>query len=72
MNRTVQIKLPPKLSKQVGIAAKRQRITSSQFVRASLQTSLFREELERARQVLVPAARRVGLNSDKAIFKAFS
>ncbi len=72
MRNAVTLSFPPELTKQIDAAAKRRGQTRSQYVQEVMKKSLFREQLEAARKVLVPLARKQGFYTDEDIFKAVS
>jgi predicted transcriptional regulator len=72
MRNALTISLPAELAKQLDQVAKRLGQTRSQFVQDSVKKSLVREQLEAARKIGVPAARRAGWYTDEDIFRAVS
>ncbi len=72
MRNAVTISLPAEMAEQLDKVAKDLGQTRSQFIQDSVKKSLFREQLEAARKIGVPAARRIGWYTDEDIFKAVS
>ena len=72
MLNAVTVSLPSDLAEQLDAAAKKSGQSRSQYVQDALKSKLFRERLDAARRIAVPAARKAGFYTDEDIFKAVS
>lgn len=72
MRTTLTISLPPATRKEVARAAKRRKLSESEFVRRALQTQIWHDAFEETRRQLVPKARARGIYSDEDVFKLVS
>jgi Arc/MetJ-type ribon-helix-helix transcriptional regulator len=72
MRATLTISLPPALRRDVSRAAKRRRMSESEFVRTAVQRQLWTEAFEETRRQVVPRARAAGLYTDDDVFKVVS
>ncbi len=72
MRATLTISLPSETRAQVSRAAKRRKLSESEFVRRALQTQLWQDAFEESRRKLGPRARAKGVYTDEDIFKLVS
>ncbi len=72
MRATLTISLPSETREQVSRAAKRRKLSESEFVRRALQTQLWQDAFEESRRKLAPRARANGMYTDEDIFKRVS
>jgi len=72
MRTTLTISLPPKVRDEVARAAKRGRVSESEFVRRALQLQLWQDAFEATRRKLAPAARARKIYTDEDVFKQVS
>ena len=72
MRATLTISLPSETREQVSRAAKRRKLSESEFVRRALQTQLWQDAFEESRRKLAPRARANGMYTDEDIFKQVS
>ena len=72
MRTTLTISLPPATRKEVARAAKRRKLSESEFVRRALQTQIWNDAFEETRRKLVPKARARGIYTDEDVFKLVS
>ena len=72
MRNAMTISFPPELAKQQDVAVKKNGKSRSRFIQDAVRNQLFREQIESARRIGVPAARRAGWYTDEDIFKAVS
>ena len=66
------ISLPPTLRRQLGRVAKGQGMTESEFVRRAVQQQVWADAFDKARRMLVPKARALGIYTDEDVFKVVS
>lgn len=72
MRDTLTISLPKKLRQELAKAAKRERVSQSEFVRAAVQDRLWQDAINASRRRLVPKARSAGIYTDEDVFKRIS
>ena len=72
MRATMTISLPPLLRREVSRAAKRQRVSESEFVRRAVQQQLWADAFEESRRQLAPRASAQHLYTDEEVFKIIS
>jgi len=72
MRATLTVSLPPALRRDVARAAKRRRVSESEFVRTAVQRQLWSDAFEETRRQVVPRARAAGLYTDEDVFKVVS
>lgn len=72
MRTTLTVSLPPQTRAEVSRAAKRRRLSESEFVRRALQTQLWQDAFEESRRKLGPRARALGIYTDEDVFKRIS
>jgi predicted transcriptional regulator len=72
MRTTLTISLPPETRRRLASAARRRKLSESEFVRRALQTQLWNDAFEESRRRLVPKARARGIYTDEDVFKLVS
>ena len=72
MRETLTISLPKGMRRQISKAAKSEGISQSEYVRRALARDQFKSSLAKAREVLVPQARQMGIYTDEDVFKLIS
>lgn len=72
MRATLTISLPPQTRAQLARAAKRRKLSESEFVRRALQTQLWQDAFEESRRRLAVRARALGIYTDEDVFKQIS
>ncbi len=72
MRTTLTISLPPKVRDEVSRAARRGRVSESEFVRRALQMQLWQDAFEETRRKLAPGARARKIYTDEDVFKQVS
>lgn len=72
MRATLTISLPPETRAEIARAAKRRKLSESEFVRRALQTQLWQDAFEESRRKLAAPARARGIYSDEDVFKLVS
>ena len=72
MRATLTISLPPQTRAELARAARRRKLSQSEFVRRALQTQLWQDAFEESRRELVPRARAMGIYTDEDVFKQIS
>ena len=72
MRATLTISLPPRTRAELARAARRRKLSQSEFVRRALQTQLWQDAFEESRRELAPRARAMGIYTDEDVFKQIS
>ena len=72
MRATLTISLPPQTRAELARAARRRKLSQSEFVRRALQTQLWQDAFEESRRKLAPRARAMGIYTDEDVFKQIS
>lgn len=72
MRATLTISLPLPLRRDVSRAAKKNRVSESEFVRDAVKRRLWGEAFETSRRKAVPQARARGICTDEDVFKIVS
>ena len=72
MRATMTISLPPPLRRDVARAAKKDRVSESEFVRRALKRQIWGEAFEETRRKAIPQARAAGIYTDEDVFKIVS
>jgi Arc/MetJ-type ribon-helix-helix transcriptional regulator len=72
MRATLTISLPPLLRRDVSRAAKKDRVTESEFIRRAVKRQLWVEAFEESRRKAIPQARAAGIYTDEDVFKIVS
>lgn len=66
------ISLPPQTRAELARAARRRKLSESEFVRRALQTQLWQDAFEASRRKLSARARAMGIYTDEDVFKQVS
>ena len=72
MRATLTISLPPQTRAELARAARRRKLSESEFVRRALQTQLWQDAFEESRRKLSARARAMGIYTDEDVFKQVS
>ena len=72
MRDTLTISLPGSLRRVVTRSAKKQNVTTSEFIRDALQHKLWIDAFDETRGAAVPKARARGVYTDEDVFKIIS
>ena len=72
MRATLTISLPPQTRAELARAARRRKLSQSEFVRRALQTQLWQDAFDESRRKLAPRARAIGIYTDEDVFKQIS
>jgi hypothetical protein len=72
MRETLTISLPARLRRTVARSAKKQNLTTSEFIRDAVQHKLWTDVFDETRRAAVPKARARGIYTDEDVFKIIS
>jgi hypothetical protein len=72
MRATLTISLPPQTRAELARAARRRKLSESEFVRRALQTQFWQDAFEASRRKLTARARAMGIYTDEDVFKLVS
>jgi hypothetical protein len=72
MRKTLTISLPAKLRQSIARSAKKQKVTTSQWLRDAIHRRLAVERFRELRARAVPQARASGIYTDEDVFKMVS
>ena len=72
MRATLTISLPPQTRAELARAARRRKLSQSEFVRRALQTQLWQDAFDESRRKMAPRARAIGIYTDEDVFKQIS
>jgi metal-responsive CopG/Arc/MetJ family transcriptional regulator len=72
MRKTLTISIPADLAASLDKASKAKGLSRSQYVQATLQQRLWKEDFRGLRAHLVPKARALGVYTDEDVFKLVS
>ena len=72
MRKTLSIRLPGKLRKELAKSAKAQHLTQSEFVRKTIQNKVWVDAVDETNRLLAPKARALGIHTDEDAFKLIS
>jgi metal-responsive CopG/Arc/MetJ family transcriptional regulator len=72
MRETLTISLPASLRRTVARSAKKQKLTTSEFIRDAVQHKLWIDAFDETRRAAVPKARARGIYTDEDVFKIIS
>lgn len=72
MRNTLTISLPAKLRQSIVRSARKQKVTTSQWLRDAIHRRLAVERFEELRARIVPKARAQGIYTDEDVFKIVS
>jgi len=72
MRETLTVSLPGEMRREVARAAKKQKLTASEYVRDAVRRKLWLDAFDETRRALVPQARAMGIYTDEDVFKTVS
>jgi len=72
MRETMTVSLPREMRREVARAAKRQKLTASEYVRDAVRRKLWLDAFDETRRRLIPKARAMGIYTDDDVFKIVS
>ena len=72
MRATITVSLPGAMRREVARAAKRQKLTASEYVRDAVRRNLWLDAFDETRRALIPKARAIGVYTDEDVFKIVS
>jgi Arc/MetJ-type ribon-helix-helix transcriptional regulator len=72
MRETLTVSLPGDMRREVVRAAKKQRLTASEYVRGAVQRMLWLDAFDESRRILIPKARAQGIYTDEDVFEMVS
>jgi Arc/MetJ-type ribon-helix-helix transcriptional regulator len=72
MRETLTVSLPREMRREVTRAAKRQKLTASEYVRDAVRRKLWLDAFDETRRKLLPKARALGIYTDEDVFKIVS
>ena len=72
MRDTLTVSLPREMRREVARAAKRQKLTTSEYVRDAVRRKLWLDAFDETRRKLIPKARALGIYTDEDVFKIVS
>lgn len=72
MRKTLPLRLPGKLRKELAKFAKAQHLIQSEFVRQAIQDKLWVDAVDESIRLLAPKARALGIHTDDDVFKLIS
>jgi metal-responsive CopG/Arc/MetJ family transcriptional regulator len=72
MRATLTVSLPREMRQELARAAKRQKLTASEYVRDAVRRKLWLDAFDETRRRLIPRARAMGIYTDEDVFKIVS
>ena len=66
------VSLPSEMRREVARAAKRQKLTASEYVRDAVRRKLWLDAFDETRRRLIPKARAMGIYTDEDVFRIVS
>ena len=72
MRATLTVSLPREMRQELARAAKRQKLTASEYVRDAVRRKLWLDAFDETRRRLIPSARAMGIYTDEDVFKIVS
>ena len=72
MRETITVSLPGEMRREVARAAKKQRLTASEYVRDAVRRKLWLDAFDETRRALLPKARAMGIYTDEDVFQIVS
>lgn len=72
MRETLTVSLPREMRRELARVAKRQKLTTSEYVRDALRRKLWLDAFDETRRALIPKARSLGIYTDEDVFKIVS
>ena len=72
MRETLTVSLPAKLRRELALAAKKNHLTASEYIRDAVRHKLWLDAFDEAHRKLVPKARALGIYTDEDVFHIVS
>ena len=72
MRETLTISLPSEMRRELARAAKKQKLTASEYIRDAVRRKLWLDAFDETRRALIPKARALGIYTDEDVFKLVS
>jgi metal-responsive CopG/Arc/MetJ family transcriptional regulator len=72
MRETLTVSLPGEMRREVARASKRQKLTTSEYVRDAVRRKLWLDAFDETRRKLIPKAHALGIYTDEDVFKIVS
>ncbi|MDQ3116840.1 MAG: ribbon-helix-helix domain-containing protein [Verrucomicrobiota bacterium] len=72
MRETLTVSLSKEMRRELALAAKRQKLTASEYVRDAVRRKLWLDAFDETRRALIPKARALGIYTDEDVFKLVS
>ena len=66
------VSLPSEMRREVARAAKKQKLTASEYVRDAVRRKLWLDAFDETRRALIPKARVMGIYTDEDVFEIVS
>ena len=66
------VSLPTEMRREVARAAKKQKLTASEYVRDAVRRKLWLDAFDETRRALIPKARAMGIYTDEDVFEIVS
>ncbi|MBA3607979.1 MAG: hypothetical protein H0W43_05640 [Chthoniobacterales bacterium] len=72
MRETLTVSLSKEMRRELARAAKRQKLTASEYVRDAVRRKLWLDAFDETRRALIPKARALGIYTDEDVFELVS
>ncbi|PYJ04045.1 MAG: hypothetical protein DME95_09325 [Verrucomicrobia bacterium] len=72
MRETLTVSLPREMRRELLRAAKKQKLTTSEYIRDAVRRKLWLDAFDETRRALIPKARAMGIYNDEDVFKIVS
>ena len=72
MRETLTVSLPSEMRRELARAAKKQKLTASEYIRDAVRRKLWLDAFDETRRALIPKARALGIYTDEDVFKLVS
>ncbi len=72
MRETLTVSLPREMRRGLLRAAKKQKLTTSEYIRDAVRRKLWLDAFDETRRALIPKARAMGIYTDEDVFKIVS
>ena len=72
MRETLTVSLPREMRRELLRAAKKQKLTTSEYIRDAVRRKLWLDAFDETRRALIPEARAMGIYTDEDVFKIVS
>ena len=66
------VSLPAEMRRELARAAKKQKLTASEYVRDAVRRKLWLDAFDETRRALIPKARAMGIYTDEDVFEIVS